>query len=164
MEEKGIDKAAAFDTLFTTNRIRILKTLAYYVDPQLLRGLAVYIRYLELQYALFLFRRHPETIFAGAAPFSADALCRDLMPLCDPSQQKSLQGFCNTMEQITHLQEMMETLQVMQELFPDSATDLSSMDFSTLSDLFQGDPQSIFSGGFHEHKQSGTSDTPLDAG
>lgn len=44
MDDKRIDKAAAFDTLFTSNRIQILKILAYYMDPRLLKGLAVYIK------------------------------------------------------------------------------------------------------------------------
>ena len=61
MDDKRIDKAAAFDTLFTSNRIQILKILAYYMDPRLLKGLAVYIKMSELQYTLTLFRRHPET-------------------------------------------------------------------------------------------------------
>lgn len=45
MDDNRIDKAAAFDTLFTNNRIQILKTLAYYIDPHLLKGLAVYIKF-----------------------------------------------------------------------------------------------------------------------
>ena len=55
MDDKRIDKAAAFDTLFTSNRIQILKILAYYMDPRLLKGLAVYIKMSELQYTLTLF-------------------------------------------------------------------------------------------------------------
>ena len=55
MDDNRIDKAAAFDTLFTNNRIQILKTLAYYIDPHLLKGLAVYIKFQELQYTLALF-------------------------------------------------------------------------------------------------------------
>ena len=57
MDDNRIDKAAAFDTLFTNNRIQILKTLAYYIDPHLLKGLAVYIKFLELLCTVFLY--HP---------------------------------------------------------------------------------------------------------
>lgn len=71
MDDKRIDKAAAFDTLFTSNRIQILKILAYYMDPRLLKGLAVYIKMSELQYTLTLFRRHPETSLC-IAPSSAN--------------------------------------------------------------------------------------------
>jgi len=86
MDDNRIDKAAAFDTLFTNNRIQILKTLAYYIDPHLLKGLAVYIKFLELQYTLALFRKHPETAL-HSFPLSSDGsslageLCSDLMPM-----------------------------------------------------------------------------------
>lgn len=96
MDDNRIDKAAAFDTLFTNNRIQILKTLAYYIDPHLLKGLAVYIKFLELQYTLALFRKHPETAL-HSFPLSSDGsslageLCSDLMPLCDETQKASLQ-------------------------------------------------------------------------
>ena len=94
MDDKRIDKAAAFDTLFTSNRIQILKILAYYMDPRLLKGLAVYIKMSELQYTLTLFRRHPETSLC-IAPSSANEetateLCNDLMPLCDETQKSAL--------------------------------------------------------------------------
>lgn len=79
MDDKRIDKAAAFDTLFTNNRIQILKTLAYYIDPHLLKGLAVYIKFLELQYTLALFRKHPETAL-HSFPLSSDGSCFHIFP------------------------------------------------------------------------------------
>lgn len=122
MDDKRIDKAAAFDTLFTSNRIQILKILAYYMDPRLLKGLAVYIKMSELQYTLTLFRRHPETSLC-IAPSSANEetateLCNDLMPLCDETQKSALRQITQMMDNIHNFQEMMEMVQTMQELFP----------------------------------------------
>ena len=141
MDDKRIDKAAAFDTLFTTNRIQILKILACYMDPHLLKGLAVYIKFLELQYTLALFRRHPETALhlplspsAGTNP--AGELCSDLMPLCDESQKASLQQISQMLDNMNNFQEMMEMVRSMQELFPEGFSDLSGMDPSLLSGLF----------------------------
>ena len=112
MDDKRIDKAAAFDTLFTSNRIQILKILAYYMDPRLLKGLAVYIKMSELQYTLTLFRRHPETSLC-IAPSSANEetateLCNDLMPLCDETQKSALRQITQMMDNIHNFQEMME--------------------------------------------------------
>lgn len=163
MDDKRIDKAAAFDTLFTSNRIQILKILAYYMDPRFLKGLAVYIKLSELQYTLALFRRHPETSL-GLASSSvnenfAGELCSDLMPLCDEAQKASLQQMTQMMDNIHNFQEMMEMVQTMQELFPEGFSDLSGMDPSMLSGLFS--TAGSESGG----KQRGFfSDTPLDAG
>ena len=140
MDDKRIDKAAAFDTLFTSNRIQILKILAYYMDPRLLKGLAVYIKMSELQYTLTLFRRHPETSLC-IAPSSvneetATELCNDLMPLCDETQKSALRQITQMMDNIHNFQEMMEMVQTMQELFPEGFSDLSGMDPSMLSGLF----------------------------
>ena len=132
MDDNRIDKAAAFDTLFTNNRIQILKILAYYMDPRLLKGLAVYIKMSELQYTLTLFRRHPETSLC-IAPSSANEetateLCNDLMPLCDETQKSALRQITQMMDNIHNFQEMMEMVQTMQELFPEGFSDLSGMD------------------------------------
>lgn len=163
MDDKRIDKAAAFDTLFTSNRIQILKILAYYMDPRLLKGLAVYIKMSELQYTLALFRRHPETSLcitpSSANEATATELCNDLMPLCDEAQQASLKQVTQMMDNIHNFQEMMEMVQSMQELFPEGFSDLSCMDPSLLSGLFSqtnnesgGQQNGLFPG------------SPLDAG
>ena len=163
MDDNRIDKAAAFDTLFTTNRIQILKILAYYLDPHLLKGLAVYIKLLELQYTLTLFHRHPETVLR-LLPLPAGSitgeLCADLMPLCDENQKNSLRQVTQMMDQMNSFQEMMEMVQTMQELFPEGSfdmSDMSGMDLSMLSGLFQKKE----SGG--QQNESG-SDTTMDAG
>lgn len=163
MDDKRIDKAAAFDTLFTSNRIQILKILAYYMDPRLLKGLAVYIKMSELQYTLTLFRRHPETSLC-IAPSSANEetateLCNDLMPLCDETQKSALRQITQMMDNIHNFQEMMEMVQTMQELFPEGFSDLSGMDPSMLSGLFSTAKSDT--GG---QKNGPFQDTPLDAG
>ena len=120
--DNRIDKAAAFDTLFTNNRIQILKTLAYYIDPHLLKGLAVYIKFLELQYTLALFRKHPETAL-HSFPLSSDGsslageLCSDLMPLCDETQKASLQQVTQMLDNIHNFQEMMDMAKSMHAPF-----------------------------------------------
>lgn len=163
MDDKRIDKAAAFDTLFTSNRIQILKILAYYMDSKLLKGLALYIKISELQYTLALFCRHPETSLCTTLPYTnediAGELCSDLMPLCNETQKTSLRQITQMMDNIHNFQEMMEMVQTMQDLFPEGFSDLSNLDPSVLSGLFStvkkeagGQQDGIFP------------DAPLDAG
>ena len=164
MEDNRIDKAAAFDTLFTNNRIQILKTLAYYIDPHLLKGLAVYIKFQELQYTLALFRKHPETALHSFSLSSdgsslAGELCSDLMPLCDEAQKASLQQVTQMLDNIHNFQEMMDMAKSMQELFPEGFSDPNGFDPSMLSGLFAATQNQ--SGG----QQNGLfTDSPLDAG
>ena len=147
MDDNRIDKAAAFDTLFTNNRIQILKTLAYYIDPHLLKGLAVYIKFQELQYTLALFRKHPETaLHSFSLPSDgsslAGELCSDLMPLCDEAQKASLQQVTQMLDNIHNFQEMMDMAKSMQELFPEGFSDPDGFDPSMLSGLFAADRKS----------------------
>ena len=164
MDDNRIDKAAAFDTLFTNNRIQILKTLAYYIDPHLLKGLAVYIKFQELQYTLALFRKHPETALHSISLPSngsslAGELCSDLMPLCDEAQKASLQQVTQMLDNIHNFQEMMDVAKSMQELFPEGFSDPDGFDPSMLSGLFAATQSQ--SGG----QQNGLfTDSPLDAG
>ena len=137
MDDKRIDKAAAFDTLFTSNRIQILKILAYYMDPRLLKGIAP----------------------SSANEETATELCNDLMPLCDETQKSALRQITQMMDNIHNFQEMMEMVQTMQELFPEGFSDLSGMDPSMLSGLFSTAKSDT--GG---QKNGLFQDTPLDAG
>ena len=50
---------AAFDTLYTTDHIRILKILLPFVDGSARRDLTVLIKFLELKYTMELLRRTP---------------------------------------------------------------------------------------------------------
>ena len=53
------DKVLAFDTIFTTNHIKMLKVLLSFLPPSLQKMLAVYIKFLELQFTLTYFDTHP---------------------------------------------------------------------------------------------------------
>lgn len=53
------DKVLAFDTIFTTNHIKMLKVLVSYLNPSLQKMLAVYIKFSELQFTLTYFDNHP---------------------------------------------------------------------------------------------------------
>ena len=55
----AVDKVLAFDTIFTNNHIKMLKVLLSYFDPAIQKTLAIYIKFLELNYTMEYFRRHP---------------------------------------------------------------------------------------------------------
>ena len=57
MEDQSSKIIAAFDSLFTTNRIQILKILLPRLAPEHQSGFAVYIKLLELQYTLSFLHR-----------------------------------------------------------------------------------------------------------
>ena len=137
MDEKGQDKVAAFDTLFTTNHIQMLKVLLTYLEPSAQRSIAVYIKWLELQYTLSFFRRYPGASLKGLPReegFDATRLCDEMLPYCAPREKNQLQSMKSMFQNLSNAQEMMEMMQTMKELFPEG------------ENPFQGDAADILSG------------------
>lgn len=160
MAENDQEKIIAFDTLFTTNHIQKLKILLTYLDPPMQKSIAVYIKFLELQYTLSFFKTHPASSlpqFPHEESFNISRLCDELLPLSSPPEQENLKQMKGMYQNFENMQEMMQMIQMMKELFPEGAgpggegnadflsglagmpgmPDLSGMDFSQIFDMFQ---------------------------
>lgn len=148
MEEKSSNMIAAFDSLFTTNRIQMLKILLPRLIPEHQGGFAVYIKLLELQYTLSFLRRHPNMQLSGGAKrLSADffqedntdtlELLDELLPFSGPEERARIQNMKNMMINFKKMKEMMEMIQMVQELFPEGmGSDGNPMDlFANLSGM-----------------------------
>lgn len=137
MEENNRNKVVAFDTLFTTNYTQMLKILITYADPSVQKWIAVYIKFLELQYTLSFIRTRPASslpLFPHEEPFNAARLCDELLPLCSPSGQEQLKRMKNMCQNLENMQEMMQMMQMMKELFPEGM----GPDGQGAADLFSG--------------------------
>lgn len=144
MAENGQEKIIAFDTLFTTNQIQILKILLSYMEPAHQKHMAVYIKFLELQYTLSFFREYPASSPAVPPEETMDAtkLCDEILPFCNPSEQEMLQNMRNMYQNFQNMQEMMQMVQMMKDMFPEgdnsAGQDPMAM-FSGLSGMFGSD-------------------------
>lgn len=135
MENNASEKINAFDSLFTTDHIRMLKILLSRITPPLQGKFAVYIRFLELSYTMRFFTQNP---FAGwssaglsmfaaqnkASPFSgnlSDALqvMEEILPFCDSGERETIQSLKSTLQSVENMQQTLEMFQMMQEFFPD---------------------------------------------
>ncbi len=142
MEEQGSKTIAAFDSLFTTNRIQILKILLPMLAPKHQSGFAIYIKLLELQYTLTFLRRHPgQRLFGTEKQLSADFfqgdntdtmnLLDELLPYSGIEGRAKIENMKNMLANMKKMQEMMEMIQMMQELFPEGTGGDNPMDFFT---------------------------------
>ena len=139
MGENNTDKILAFDTLFTTNTIQMLKVLITYLPPSTLKSFAVYIKLMELQYTLSFFQNHPDASLCGLPHENASdtgKLFEEIIPFCDSSQKEKFIQIKNMMQTFENMQEMMQMMQMMKDLFPEGTNpidgDLGTM-FSGLS-------------------------------
>lgn len=150
MEEQGSKTITAFDSLFTTNKIQMLKILLPRLIPEQQGGFAIYIKLLELQYTLTFLRRHPGMqLFGNAKRLSANffqednadtmELLDELLPFSGPEERLKIQNMKNMMENFRKMKDMMDMIQMMQELFPEGmGGEGNPMDFFTNMSGMQG--------------------------
>lgn len=162
------DKVTAFDSLFTTNHIQMLKILLSFLKPPLQGKVAVYIRFLEFQYTLRFFTENPyAAVFSDAgiplSPFSgaADsggfaALFDEMLPYCDMREREQLRNLQNTLKNMENMQQMMQMVQMLQEAFPEgfspagftgSSSDAAAPDGSDRAGASNGTRGGVFQGG-----------------
>ena len=159
MEEQYSKTITAFDSLFTTNRIQMLKILLPRLAPRQQSGFAVYIKLLELQYTLSFLRSHPGTRLMGnGKQLSADffqgdntdtfELLDEMLPFSGPQERARIENIKNMIANFKKMQEMMEMIQMLQELFPegmggdnpmDMFAGMSDAGLSSIFEMFGGD-------------------------
>ena len=129
MAEKREDASnvMAFDALYTTNQIQKLKVLLPYIEPSMQKHLAVYIKYMELQYTINLTKKRTAALSGCglSQPEKPDLkkLCKELCLYSTPEEIRQLEQIQNMLQTLETVQEMTQTMSAMQEIFPDMHMD-----------------------------------------
>lgn len=128
MDEKEQDHVAAFDMLFTTNQLQLMKVLLPCLSPSMQKYFAIYIKYQELQYTISYFKGHPYPVCGADSEKSTDlhVLLPALLPYCNDSQKKMLRQLEQTISSFKTYQEMMEMMEMLKDLSPPTTTEGSS--------------------------------------
>lgn len=123
MDEKEKDHVAAFDLLFTTNQIQIMKILLPCFSPSIQKYLAIYIKYQELQYTLSYFQKHAlhTNGFFSEKPESIRKLFPAILPYCTEAQKKSMQQLEQLFSSFDSYREIMEMMQMLQSMSEDAS-------------------------------------------
>lgn len=134
MDTKQSDKIAAFDTLYTTNHIQMLKILLPVMGKELRNKFAVYIKYMEFQYTLSLANSslHSFQLCAESEKkaFDFGCLCDELHPFCNQKEQAMLSNFKNMQNMMQQYKELEALMSMMKEMFPEAAGTGNSADAS----------------------------------
>lgn len=116
------NKVIAFDTLFSTNHIQMLKVILPYMDNQTQKSMAVYIKFLELSYTIEFYKKHPYPVCGcmqkEAAPDMYE-MCSELLPYCTESEKKQLEQLRNMFKTMEMYKEMSQTMDMMKDVFPE---------------------------------------------
>lgn len=140
MADKSEDatNVMAFDALYTNNQIQKMKVLLPYVNPDMQNHLAVYIKFLELQYTISYGKKHPFQIHSCSLDNrekpDLQELCRQLCRYSTPEEIKQLEQLQNILQTMETFQEMSQTIAIMKDIFPDMNLSPEPEGSSTQSD------------------------------
>lgn len=114
----------AFDTLYTTNHMKILKLLLPYLDHEYQRKLAVYIKLQELLFTLRFFNEYSVCLYDNNFGERKELRIDTLLPLLKPYCNENEQSFLN---QFSQMQNMMDMYQNMSQYMPFISQMMSGM-------------------------------------
>lgn len=144
MDHNQSDRIFAFDSLFTTNHIQMMKLLVGYMPHAAQGKLAVYIKFMELQHTMKIVSNHP-ALSISPCPSSDNAgaltsLLDEILPFCCPDEKKTLQNMKNMFQTFENMQEMMAVIDVLKEMAPEmfSGDGNGGFDFSQMMNMTQG--------------------------
>lgn len=123
MDSNEHNKVIAFDTLFCTNHIQMLKVILPYMDQQMQKSMAIYIKFLELNYTISYFKKHPYPLFGCMQREGAPdifKMCSELIPYCTENEKHQLEQIKNIRQGMEMYREMSQAMDMMKDFMPES--------------------------------------------
>ena len=118
MEHCDSKAVISFDTLYTNNHIQILKVLLPYFDPGSRKNLAILIKFMELQYTMDYFSRHPLALQAASCdPKQPDIveIFEQIKNFCTPSEKAMFEQLASMKKSMEMYEEMMSAMQLLEQ-------------------------------------------------
>ena len=135
METIKNEQIYAFDSLYTTNHIQMLKILLPCLNPPIQKNLALYIKFLELRYTISFLSAHPYVLSGcgfdkerGAQDIPVD----DLLPFLTPQEAENFRHIQKSMEMMKQFSSMQKNLESLKGILPEG------MDLNTLFQSMTG--------------------------
>ena len=129
METIKNEQIYAFDSLYTTNHIQMLKILLPCLTPPLQKNLALYIKFLELRYTISFL--HTQTYAINGCGFDKkygeqEIPVGDLLPYLTPKEAENLKQFQKSMDFMKQFSNMQKNMDALKGILPEG------MDLETL--------------------------------
>ena len=119
MENHEVDPITAFDTLYTSNQLQMLKVILPYMQVEMQQMLAIYIKLNELIIA-FHFSKSTRTNAQYSNPvkkeFDIFCLLKDLSPFLSDSEKEMANQFANMQENMEQFKQMSQMMSLMQDM------------------------------------------------
>lgn len=114
MDDKSLNKLEEFDSLFASDRIKLLKILSGYSPRGLSRPLIIYIKYLELKHSMHL-PTESIRMTDQVANIDLSEILSQIEPLCHSDNNSSILQLLQTLQTIKEWQDTLEMMQSMKD-------------------------------------------------
>lgn len=128
------DAILAFDTLYTTNHMKILKLLLPYLEMEHQKKIAVFIKWQELIFTLNFLNQYSASLysfdFSQKKKLDLNILLPLLTPYCNESEKSILSQFSglqNMMNMMGEIQQYMPMIQQLMSSMSDGNFDISGL-------------------------------------
>jgi len=117
------DPVIAFDALYTSNQIQMLKVILPYVQENLQRFIAIYIKFSELLIALRFTGSTNSMVFPFKKETDMSGMLKYLSPYLSDSEKEMMNQFSSMQENMEQFKQMSQMMQMMNEMgdSPESA-------------------------------------------
>lgn len=109
--EENTEAILAFDTLYTTNHMKILKLLIPYLKSENQKKLAIFIKWQELMFTLNFFKQYSASLYSPDFKQSKKLDLNSLIPLLTPYCNESEKNIISQFSQMQNMMNMMEQVQ-----------------------------------------------------
>ena len=118
MESHETDSVTAFDTLYTTNHLQMLKILLPHLQADIQPHIAVYIKLNELLFTLRFSKEQHQHIDSVSDEKEVDmqALISELTPYLNGNEKDMLQKLSSMKENMVKFQQISQMMQMMEGL------------------------------------------------
>ena len=126
--EENTEAILAFDTLYTTNHMKILKLLIPYLETEYQKKIAVFIKLQELMFTLNFFRQYSASLYSPDFKQGKKMDLNTLIPLLIPYCNEAEKNIISQFSQIQNMMNMMEQMQVYMPMIQQLISSMSGDD------------------------------------
>lgn len=127
MDEKRVNKLEEFDSLFASDRIKILKILSGYSKGAISKPLIIYIKYLELKLSMHL-PTESIKVTDQVANIDLNEILSQIEPLCHSDDNSSILLLLQTLQTVKEWEDTIEMMQSMKDFsFEDILGNMDNM-------------------------------------
>lgn len=109
--KENTEAILAFDTLYTTNHMKILKLLIPYLESETQKKLAIFIKWQELMFTLNFFRKYSASLYSPDFKQRKKLDLNTLIPLLTPYCNESEKAMISQFSQMQNIMNMMDQIQ-----------------------------------------------------